>query len=277
MRKSSLLLVTGFALGFGLGYVGWQTQIGRRLREQNARLIALVQEGEAARAENAKLRSERIAPEELKRLRDGQTELLRLRGQVSQLRREVDEARFRASRPATGPPTNALGETAQSAVETFTTQASATVGWQQAVIAGGWQLPSGKRGFVMLQPAAVAETPGAVQVSARILEVPSAAAAMLDFLTTSKAENAHGILEASEARKLMARLQAEGAEVLTSPTVVSISGRQAQISVGETTTLPNGQTVQLGPVIDLTPTIGANGNSVVLDFTAQLTVRKATP
>ena len=278
MRRSTLLLIAGFALGFGLGFFVWQKQVGNQLREENARLRDQVKNAEALRAENAKLTSERIDPAELNRLRDGQTELLRLRGQVSQLRQQVNVAQAGAPRAQavapTSPPTT--DESAHSPVETYTAKATATVGWRQIVATGGWKLPSGNRGVVLLQPMADDSNPGTVLVRAQILEIPESLMTGLDALKAGDKESTgYSVLAPEQARTLMAGVkQTEGASVVATPSVTTASGGQAQISVTEQFTGPNGESLSTGPVLDVTPTIAADGQSVQLNFDARYSKRK---
>jgi len=275
MRRSSLLLITGFALGFGLGFLVWQKQIGSR-REENARLRDQVKDAEALRAENAKLTSERVDPAELNRLRDGQTELLRLRGQVSQLRQRLTETQAATNRTVTAKQPSPADETTQSPVETYTAKATMKIGWQQTMVTGGWKLPSGNRGLVLLQPLADETNPNAVHVRAQILELPESLMTGLGNLDASgKDSRGYDVLTTAEARALLDKIKnTEGASIMASPSVITASGQQAQVAVVDTFTGPNGENYSVGPVVDITPTIAPGNQLVELAVEARLNLRK---
>jgi len=276
MKRSTLLLITGFALGFGVGSLVWQKQIGNRLREENARLREQANDAEKLRAENAKLAGERVDPAELNRLRDGQTELLRLRGQVSQLRQRMNEAQAATNHAALATQQAATDEATQSPVETYTAKATARVGWQQTVVTGGWKLPSGKRGLVLLQPVADSAAPNAVLVRAQILELPENKMSELKYMKAGEKETIEfDVLTPEQARTFVSNLrETEGASFLSSPSVTTISGRQAQVAVVEMFTGPSGEQFSTGPMVDITPTISPDNLSVELAIDARLNLRK---
>ena len=279
MRRSSLLLITGFAIGFGLGFFVWQKQIGNRLREENARLRDQVKDVEALRAENVKLASERVDPAELNRLRDGQTELLRLRGQVSQLRQRLNDAQAATNRAVTAKQPTTSDETTQLPIETYTAKATLKVGWQRTMITGGWKLPSGNRGLVMLQPLADEANPNAVHVRAQIVELPESLMAGLGNLDANGTDaRGYDVLTSAQARELLGKIRnTEGASIIASPSVITASGQQAQVQLVESFTGPNGEKYWVGPVVDITPTISPDNQSVELAVEAKLNVRKTKP
>jgi len=84
-----MLLAISFLAGFGGGVLVWQQFVTSRLAVENQQLREEANKVAGLSEENARFASKRIDPEELKWLRDGQAELLRLRGQVSQLRHAV--------------------------------------------------------------------------------------------------------------------------------------------------------------------------------------------
>lgn len=278
MRKSTLLLITGFALGFGLGFFVWQKQIGDRLREENARLREQTKDAEKLRSENAKLESERVDPDELKRLRDAQTDLLRLRGQVSQLKREADAARAAASRATTAAPPIPTDAATQPPIDTFTAKATGTVGKGQSMVTGGWKTESGKRVFVVMQPTPV-EADNTVLVRSHVVEVPEQLVATLG-LDGLKPDNTtstgSSVLSAEDTTRLLANLKSqEGVNILSAPQVITANGRQAQVSVTESRELANGTIYSVGPVVSLTPTISDNKQQVELSVDAQLNLSKS--
>jgi len=269
--KPTMLLLGGLTLGLLLGFLIWETSRGGPLRVENLRLIEQAKTADALRAENARLTGERADPDELKKLRDGQTELLRLRGQVSQLRREAQAAHATTRPIAEAVPTNAVPD--ESPVDSFTASVTKTVGWKQALVTGGWRLPSGKRAFVLMQPSAD-QGEGTVLLRSQIVEMSDSAVAALGFqawLTEERASSGGLVLSVEQAGILQANLkQMEGVDIISSPSVTTASGRQAQVSVVDVRTLPSGETYHTGPTVDITPTISADKQNVELVVNAQL-------
>lgn len=275
MKNKTFLLVIGFLTGLAVGVFVWQKLVTAKLASENQQLREEAKKVAALTDENARLASEHVDPAELKRLRDGQTELIRLRGQAGQLRREAQEAKAAATRtaqqaaaqtPPTNQPTNDLP------VETFTANVTANVSWGMAVVTGGWRLPSGKRGFVILQPSDPGD--GSVLVMSRIVELPEnlLAGFGLDSLKADgNAGRGSGILTVEQLQDLLKRLEkTEGVALHNAPQVTTPSGRQAQVQAVELHTTPSGQTYTTGQVIDVTPTIAADKQTVELVVGAQL-------
>ena len=120
----------------------------QQAREKNSQIDGL-------RAENERLSQEKVDASELQRLRDNQTELLRLRAQVSQLKREVQEAKAAATTPQaiTHEPdvTRENEQPVNLPIQTYAANVNARVGWKQALVVGGWKTPSGKRELLFFQ------------------------------------------------------------------------------------------------------------------------------
>lgn len=280
MRNSKLLLTVGLVTGFAAGVFVWQRFVTARLATENLQLREAAKQAVALSEENARLANERIDPGELKRLRDGQAELLRLRGQMGQLRRGLQTAQAAAAKAATAQassisPVNQ--ETNELPVDTFTANVTAIVGWKQMVVTGGWKLSSGKRAFVLLQPQDMGGN--AVQLESRVFDVPDdlLAGLGLDHLRASdQAVTDGGILSAEDALALVKKLQKlDGVDLLAAPRVTTLTGQQAQISVTESHSLPSGQTYTTGPTINVVPTIGADQQTVELVVGVQWNLGRA--
>lgn len=280
MRNSKLLLTVGFVISFAAGVFVWLRFVTERLEAENLQLREAAKQSVDLAEENARLANEGIDPGELKRLRDGQAELLRLRGQMGQLRRELQTAQAAAVKAATAPaasisPVNQ--ETNELPVDTFTANVTATVGWKQMLVTGGWQLPWGKRGFVLLQPQDAGGN--SVRLESRVFDVPDDLLPGLgldQFRTSDQATSGNGILSVEEALDLVKKLQTlDGVDLLTAPQVITQNGRKAQISVAESHSLPSGQTYTTGPTIDVVPTIGADQQTVELVVGVQLNFERS--
>jgi type II secretory pathway component GspD/PulD (secretin) len=85
-----------------------------------------------------------------------------------------------------------------------------------------------------------------------------------------KHSNAHVLNpEQSEAILNLAK-DSKDIKVVSSPTITTRSGGQAQVSMQEMHSTSTGEEFATGPAIDLIPTISPDGNSVNLITTAQL-------
>lgn len=281
MKNSKLLLIAAFILGFVFGAFVWQRLVTEPLLTENQSLRGAANESARLTAENARLANEQTDPEELQRLRDGQTELLRLRGQLVQLRQDLKTARAETAQAARQREQAASATPAASEVpvDTFTANVTATVGWKQMLVTGGWRLPSGKRAFVLLRPRADAGD-NVVNLESQVFNSPDDALLPLglDALRApDQASPKNGILSAEDASLLLARLkQTEGIDLLGAPQVSTLSGEQAQISVTQSHALPNGQAYTTGPTIDVRPTIGPDKRTVELVVGVQLNLERST-
>jgi len=280
MKSPKALVAIGFLAGFGAGVFVWQQFVTARFAAENQQLREEVKMVAVLTDENARLTSERIDPAELKRLRDGQADLLRLRGQAGPPRREAQEAKaaaVRAAQQAAAQPSPTNLATNDSPVETFTANVTAKVGWQQALVTGGWRTPSGKRAFVFFQPADAGE--GAVTVRAHIVEVPENLLASLGLdgiKPDGSADQGSGILAAEQVRQILRKIEkTEGAELVASPQVGVLSGNQAQVSVTQSHTSPSGQAYTTGPVIGVTATVSADKQTVELIISAEVNLPRA--
>ncbi len=275
MKSKLIFLLVGFLAGLGAGIFIWQNLVTKPVTLENQQLHAEAGKVVALAEENARLVNERVDPAELKRLREGQAELVRLRGQTTQLRREAQEANSAAARAqvaaqaaaaaaATPPPapTNAVPTTAYTASATF------RVGWRTAAATGGWVLPSGKRGFVILMPAEAGD--GTVSIRSLVFQVPEAllTAAGLDGLKAEgNAANGGAALTTEQLQVLTSSYRKkEGVELMSAPQISVASGQSAQVSVADS-----------GSTIAVTPTIMAENQGVEIAVNAQLNLPRATP
>jgi len=248
----------------------------QNLQEQQTRQIQQLQrERDDLARQLAALR------EENQRLARNTAELLKLRGEVSRLRREVNAAapgRPDNAAAQNAPPVVAPAPTNAPPVETYSATAHALVPWGAALVTGGWKTPSGKRALVFAVPKRVEHEnrvlANQVQIQAWVVEAPDEAVGRLglkQFNTDDRFSTAAGLL-ASDQREaiLQAAKDSEGVDVLSAPTLTTVSGRQAQVQVVNVHRTPSGEEYLTGPVIDLIPTISPDGQSVQMDVAAQL-------
>ena len=276
MKKNFLLLAVGFALGLLAGILVLQFNVVKKLQAENAALRAQAAQVDDLLAEIEQLKHGKISDAELQRLRDGQAELLRLRGEVTTLRRKNLEPKPKPAATKSTPAAN-TNAADSSPVQTFKTTVTASVGWNQTVATGGWLLPDGKRVLVFAEPVSVADTPDSVMIKNRFVEVPDA---LLDQFGLGKLRAGDSqdpgtsqLFTAEQSASLLKTMETtDGVEILAAPTVITANGRQAQMSVTHDYTAPNGQVYSLGPTVDIVPHISADGQAVDMTITPQLTV-----
>jgi hypothetical protein len=281
MKHPKLFLAVAFLAGFAVGVVVWQRFVADRLAAENLALRDQVKQMAALTEENAQLRGEQIDPGELKRLRDGQAELLRLRGQAAQLRRETQEAKAAAATAARAGTQSAAEQpqSAESPVESFTNNVTASVGWNHTLATGGWRSPTGNRLFVFLKPAPGTDA-NTVLVQGKIAEVPEHLLSQLGLegFKTDGPENAGNVFTPEQSEQLANALEkTEGVKLLGAPRVITQSGQPASVSIAEAHSLPTGERYTTGPTINLVPTIAPDKQTVELVVGAKLDLPRARP
>lgn len=224
-----LLLVTGALLL-------WQKREVTRLRSTNDELrqqLELVQT-DLLKATERSGRVDAVT----RSLESKTTELNQLRAEVTRLRRELTEATNAVARlsAATAP---MAGPREIGPVEPvhFTRKAVATLTPGQTLIMGGWATEPGKRTLGLFTPDATATDDGSILINSVYVSVPESLLTepgWEHFLTSGPDQAGNGVFEAGQAGQFLEALKAaEGAEVLSSPRLITLSGREAVIAVGE--------------------------------------------
>ena len=243
----------------------------RKLRAEGEQIRAELSQGKAARANEQQTRAT-SSQEEEDRLRAEQSELNRLRAEVSQLRKDIKAAQLAATkRGREAAMTNSPAEPANP-VQGYSASVRANVPFNQTLVTGGWKLPSGKHALFFVAPLLMDRVgnvaqpgSGADQISleTHIVELSEQALAKLglDSLKTDSMETTSQLtLDGTQALAILNDLrQTQGVDVLGAPRVLTLSGRQAQVRIAET-----------GPMADVVPTIGADGQSAELQIKAQM-------
>jgi hypothetical protein len=275
-RPKSLVLVALLLACAGAGWF-WQHQQLTRLRADHARLQASAAELDSLREELTRLRQTQVDPAELERLRQGQSELLRLRGETSRLRQQLQEER-QAKRnvpanPGATPPV--ATEETPPPVETFKAVVSANVATGQTLVTGGWITPDGKRGLVLVEPS-LSATPGEarhVTLQARLVTLPEELLGQLGLdaqRTAEKETSASTVLHPDQAAALLQRLEnTPGVDVLAAPKVSTLDGREASVKLLNTQT-GDEPPRDLGHTIDFVPQVSPDGASINLTVIARL-------
>lgn len=275
MRKPLIFSVT-FLAGVGSGILLWQQFVTARLTAENKRLQAEAQSAAALAEENSRLQAEHVDAAEIKRLRDGQAELLRLRGQTAQLRREANDAKAAVAHAARLAEQQAKAATAlaqptnDSPVETFAAGFSVSVPWQLTAVAGGWEINPGKRTFLMIAPSQEADNNIAIQT--QVVEMPDNVLAEngLSSITSNGKATGSAILSPDRLQKL---IETEGVSIVSRPRVLLNDGAQGQIGVN----FPSEHNDKPGLTVDFIPKTTPDKQGVEIAVGTQVKVpRKST-
>lgn len=215
---------------------------------------------------------------ELQQLRKDQRELMRLRSEITELRKQTSS-----------PPRADLSEAAvelpatteqDSPVVSYFANVSAKLARGQTMLTGGWRTESGKRTLLLVTPEVSDGDAGVKQVNFQTVWVAGTddvlAELGLDNLFTDFRTNtvAH-LLSDAQTRILMAGLvSGSEVDVLTAPRLTTKEGMPARIDVTQSKT-EGDVTIQVGPALELRHTIGADG-TLDLTVNAQFSELKRT-
>ena len=200
-----------------------------RLREENARLASEL----AARAAPAATAS--AAPDQASnRLLAQQSELLRLRAEVTRLRQQSA-----ASTQKELPPAPTETSAYDKGTNDFSSEVQTRLSFGQTVVTGGWATSSGKRALVFVQPELKDRQDGTQSVvfKAQAVELAEATLAqygLQDLATTSPQTQQHGVTYANaDADNLRQRLLGElGSQLLHAQIIETSSGLEADAFMG---------------------------------------------
>lgn len=238
--------------------------------------IALSLNEDALRKENQML------TEELATLRKNQRELARLRGEIGVLRKfsPSHTSMPRSTDPAllSNSLTNEIETISEPPVlstNTYTVNTKAKLENGQTLIAGGWQIAPGKRYYVLATPQISGiNQPSRISVNTLFVEGPDEILTEvgLDFGPAGRDSFASRVLAGEQSQALLDKLlSASGVDVLTSPVISTLSGRNAMLNAEEVKPA-NGQDAPpfSGPIIQVTPTLAEDGQSVDLHLVGQI-------
>jgi len=215
---------------------------------------------------------------ELQRLREERRELMRLRAELTQLRAQgTNPPRAELSEEKAEP--SAISEQ-DSPVVSYFAKVSAKLARGQTMLAGGWRTASGKRTLLLVTPEVSDADAGGRQVNFQTVWVAGPDDVLtelgLDQLFTDARTNATArVLSQAQTRTLMGGLVGgTGVDVLTAPRLTTKEGMPARIDVTQSKT-EGDATIQVGPAVELTHTIGADG-TLDLTVNAQFSELKRT-
>ena len=246
-----------------------------RLRQENAELKEEINQLKELAKRKAEAARGPLSPEELESLRQSKSELQRLRGQFAVLRKQLQDG---PEKKPVEPPLPPLPTKEEPSVQTYTATASAQLKPDEIMVTGGWSAHAGKSVWIIIsstvgEPNGV--TPGQVTLDHKIIEVPDTVARNLGLaeLKTSQINTTrHGVFDAQQTEVFWKQLEeSDGVALLASPKISTLSGRPAQVSA-LSPTLIDGKQYQLGPTMDVTPTILESGE-LSLKVVGVLTLR----
>jgi RNA polymerase sigma factor (sigma-70 family) len=253
-----------------------QHQTQEKLRAENR---SLTQQVVRLQSNNQNLSNNALDAASLQSLSNEQMdELLKLRGDIALLKKENEAARS-AARDAQAD-AKFVRESLEALakvppIKTFISTTYIRVSWNETLVAGGWQVPSGKRAFVFatVKPG---QEGGQVSISSDVLEFTDAASARFGLNKFQvEGQTSHQVNKLTSAQYQTIRRAAQnsdGVEILASPSTSVKSGIHAVTERMETQSLPSGEQYSIGPVIDFMPTITEDGQFVQFLMVVQLNV-----
>jgi len=250
-----------------------QHQAQEKLRAENEQLTQQIAHLEA---DNESLSNRPVAKVGSQSFSDEQVnELLKLRGEVTQLKKENEDATL-AAQNVRELELQALQKLANiPPVKTFVQTTRADISWDEVLVTGGWKTPSGMMAliFTTVKPNQEANQ---LTIQSQVLELSDDAAVKLglnhfqiDDRLQSRFKSNKITSEQYEAL-LQASQNTAGVETLAAPTASLNNGQTAQVQSTQERSLPSGEKYSTGPVIDFIPTISEDGQSVRMVMVAQL-------
>jgi hypothetical protein len=231
------------------------------------------------------LQSKVIDDAVLKRLQADQREAIKLRGDNATLKKSLSTAESKlanANAQRTSITPSAAATTPEPGTNPYTRvfgrKLNATVPAGHALLFGGWPNEAGKQTFAMAVPTRDPSGGETVTIQAKLIELSDEALGKLDPTMLVRAASQQATMDPDQLASFSKSLETTpGVSVLSSPTLSVFSGRQGRISIGTSMTVPGTSTVlELGPAIEFTPTLAANGN-VDLAVDAKLTLPNNLP
>ena len=248
----------------------------RRLQQENGGLQKEIANLQGIEKKHAAAQGS-PGPEELESLRQSKSELQRLRGQFAVLRTQLQDPPEKKPEEAS-PAAVAVKPEPSVPVRTFTTTTHAQLKPDEIMVTGGWTTRAGRSTWIIVSPSITgpdSATPNVITVEQKVVEVPDQVARNLGLAELRTAQNdttQNGIFDGPQAEAFWKELEeSEGVELLASPKISTISGRQAQVSALEAIII-DGQQYNVGPAVEILPTLLDNG-SLKLALTGRITLR----
>jgi hypothetical protein len=228
------------------------------------------------------LESKVIDDAQLKRLQSDQREAIKMRGELSTLKKSLAAAQQKAAAAATAakssasqpvmpadPPTNAYARVQSRKL-------NATLPLGHGLLFGGWETEPGKQTFAMATPNLDPANPGVVTVRTKIFEITDAALGKLDSTMLIRAAGQQATITADQLPSFQKTLETTPGVEVTSSEMILTSGSQGRAFIGNQLPTPDG-TIDVGTSMNFTPTIAADGATINLAVDAKLTLPNIPP
>lgn len=219
-----------------------------------------------------------LSDAELNRLKEDQRDAIKLRGEVVNLKNAVAAAekakaatqKAASSKPAAPVAKVSPDENPYARIVSRTANAILPLGHGLAL--GDFESSPGKHTFAVAIPTKDPTNPSNILIETKFVEFGADAKPELRSLLPPSGANS--ILTADQLNAFLASLQNEaGVDILGAPRVSTSSGTSASVSIIENRDTPNGP-IAVGPVVNITPVLSADGASVNLAIDAKLTLPK---
>lgn len=279
LQKTIVTATIAVLAGAGLYEAHQNSKLNDQVKMLRQQQALSAEQNQQLEAENKAKAAQLVLVNENQNKTNSLNEMLRLRAEIARLRREADELSATA-KDATAFQAKVFEAISNTApVRTFVATSSLSVPWNQTIGLGGWKTPSGKRALVL----ATVERGGDAQqitIRSRVIEYTETGATELGLAGFNDGQQAKGTLtlDTKQATDLLARVQnSREAALANGMSVITASGRPAQVQVVEVRATPSGEKYALGPILDVIPTVSSDGESVQVVMTAQLNYRIPLP
>ena len=253
-----------------------QYQDHARLADELARLRPLQAELDKLRDEKDRLSARVPSIDEVNAARRSLDELQKLRGQVSLLRKTVENQSNELAIISAADKEPDWNEIASKIIQHYTASAESSLKPGDTLVLGGWETSPGKTTIVMLTPKVV-DDGASIEIESRFIDAPTPALKEMKLEWNRSGTNQVGAvaeLEGETARAILEQFTLrQGVDILSSPKVQTGNGREARVEVTEMTTVGK-LTFALGPSFNVVPTIQPDGK-IGLAIKTSITLKDA--
>ncbi|MDA7644735.1 sigma-70 family RNA polymerase sigma factor [bacterium] len=210
-----------------------------------------------------------VFEERLEKLERQRGELFKLRGEVNGLRDENERLKQEASELQEESADREEGEIGnEGPVATYHGRFNADIRPGETVVAGGWPIGPDRRGYLFVSAEVLeSENEGEVIIRSRIVEGSNVFSKALKLGTATgeaSEETPREILDSESLFEYLESARDEGiVNLVASPAISTLSGRQASILTGQAIEL-DGEFHQVGTTLDVVPEIQDDGSTVRL-------------
>lgn len=230
--------------------------------QKDEQLAQVVRERDASKLQLASLRDEQA------KSKDKEAELLRLRGEVTRLKRKEES-------PGREPQVQTAASGAIMRLPVISGESLVNVhkvvSWDEVLVTPGWKsTPSSTNRLFIFAVPKQGSGAGELTIQTHILELPEDQVTrygLQDIHPSAGTENlSSATLTKSQFETLVKTARQDGSvRFLGSPSITTLSGKETQLRNSDIRKTPSGDAFDAGQIINILPTISADGGSV--DFT----------